>query len=111
MVAMSRTRPAASHMLPVLLDGDEWQTSRSPLSFWLSGLLRWLRGQDSNLRPSGYEPDERATGLLHPACDNPKISNDGALAMHDVCRRHHEICLNVAQSTGLGVLGRQASAG
>ena len=26
----------------------------------------WLRGMDSNHRPSGYEPDELP--LLHPAC-------------------------------------------
>src|SRR5436305_9389898 len=29
------------------------------------GGIRWLRGKDSNLRPSGYEPDELP--LLHPA--------------------------------------------
>src|SRR5947208_7082362 len=30
--------------------------------------MRWLRGKDSNLRPSGYEPDELP--LLHPATWN-----------------------------------------
>ena len=30
-----------------------------------SGRLNWLRGTDSNRRPSGYEPDELP--LLHPA--------------------------------------------
>src|SRR5436190_802251 len=30
--------------------------------------MRWLRGKDSNLRPSGYEPDELP--LLHPATFN-----------------------------------------
>src|SRR5450759_3696980 len=41
---------------------------------------RWLQGKDSNLRPSGYEPDELP--LLHPAksaqstCDRPIRQNE-----------------------------------
>ena len=31
----------------------------------MPGFRRWLRGSDSNRRPSGYEPDELP--LLHPA--------------------------------------------
>lgn len=35
------------------------------------GLLFWLRGQDSNLRPRGYEP--RELPLLHPAMNGLNI--------------------------------------
>jgi hypothetical protein len=37
------------------------------------GLLFWLRGQDSNLRPRGYEP--RELPLLHPALSEVQLKN------------------------------------
>lgn len=39
-----------------------WQGGVIPFDHWTF----WLRGKDSNLRPSGYEPDE-LTKLLHLA--------------------------------------------
>ena len=38
---------------------------KNPLTFLVGG-YDWLRGQDLNLRPSGYEPDEL------PGCSTPR---------------------------------------
>jgi hypothetical protein len=42
------------------------ERKKAPGTFLSSGLLIWLRGQDLNLRPSGYEPDEL------PGCSTPR---------------------------------------
>lgn len=42
--------------------------TKKPCKFKTCRAFKWLRGQDLNLRPSGYEPDEL------PGCSTPRLN-------------------------------------
>ena len=47
-----------AHLMP--------KTTKKGLTISVNPCICWLRGQDLNLRPSGYEPDEL------PSCSTPR---------------------------------------
>ena len=60
---------------------------------WSTLLLFWLRWQDSNLRPSGYEPDELPTAphrVTFPACGMTKIVLGSFFATQNPPRVHNK---------------------
>jgi hypothetical protein len=63
-------RPGDARMAPH--HGTQGLMSSWDRSSW--GRSRWMRGQDLNLRPSGYEPDEL------PGCSTPRRWWDGRAA-------------------------------
>ena len=57
------TDPAGAAKFRLALIEKEGPLLAAQRAFWI-----WLRGQDLNLRPSGYEPDEL------PDCSTPRLN-------------------------------------
>src|SRR5439155_13461362 len=99
----ARTRPAQpvpGRTVEITVEIRPWRHGRGPLRRCRKGPLIWSfsgwRGQDLNLRPSGYEPDEL------PDCSTPRRES-GSIPSREVTLRRESVrrgCLVVADISG-----------
>jgi hypothetical protein len=64
---------------------------KSPVAVSATGVRSWLRGQDLNLRPSGYEPDEL------PGCSTPRLGVRTMLRAVMSCKRFVQTLCHTGQ--------------